>query len=127
MDQLNMFREATPPASPPHGTDIYTKANEAFYRAVTGDWANYKWTTVDAKLRDQGFPDDMIECILTAVTVGFNEKHSVLHNWQYKINQWHADGNPPDECADLGERIRADVAKAIAPLAPYATDAQGAA
>ena len=103
--------------------DIRSKANVAFYRGVTGDWSNYKWTTVQGYLQSEGLPEDIVQKVLTAITDAQNMKHSILYGWQRRVNQWdeEKEGGPP---ADLGDQITADIEEAIAPLAPFAPDAR---
>ncbi len=105
------------------GADIRSKANVAFYRGVTGDWSNYKWTTVKGYLQSEGLPEDVIQKVLTAITDAQNVKDSIGYGWQRRINHWddEKEGGPP---ADLGEQIAADIDEAIAPLAPFAPDVQ---
>jgi len=106
-----------------HRADIYTKANEAFYRAVTGGWHEFKLTTVTGYLRSDGLPEDVIDKTTTAIVDAQNLKDGILSGWQNRINRWHEEGTP-DKCADLGDKIRADVDAAIVPLAPFATEIQ---
>lgn len=105
------------------GADIASKANVAFYRGVTGDWSNYKWATVQGYLRSETFPEDVVQKVLTAINDAQNVKDSILYGWQRRINQWSYENNQ-DFRADLAEQIAADVDEAIAPLAPFAPDAQ---
>ena len=111
------------PDTEPGHAKAHADGNAAFYRAVTGDWHDLKLLTVIGYLQKDSIPQDVIDRTTIAIVEAQNVKYRILHQWQATINQWHHEGKH-GECADLGEQIAADVAEAIAPLAPYEDEAQ---
>ena len=103
--------------------DAHRQANETFLRAVTGGWCDLKMLTIVGKLTVAGVPDDVIDKTTTAIVTAINIKHGILHRWQDQINRWHQGGDW-QKCADLGDRIQADIDEAVTSLAPYAGEEQ---